>query len=132
MAEKIVKQKDRLHELSPGISATPIIPEINQLKDVLAPDLNKSRFLEFRDRFYENLYCKKVPLGKITPANSKPDDVTNESRTFGKPHPKTESLYELALPKKSPDVVMREYVKWHDKYRLSHGHYFPSEQVHRG
>ncbi|XP_055918047.1 EF-hand domain-containing family member B-like [Eupeodes corollae] len=129
-AEKLVKQNN--HILRTSIDRIPpIIPEANRLKDILGPDSSKSRFLEFKDQFYEKLYCKKVPLGKSTPTNSKPDNVTNDSVTFGKVSEKSERVYELALPNRSNGEVMKEFVKWHDKYKISHGSYFPSEQKNR-
>ncbi|XP_053958594.1 uncharacterized protein LOC128863457 [Anastrepha ludens] len=106
------------------------IPEEN-LKELLSPELQKSRFVVFREKFAENMYSKKAELGKALQVDSKPEYITNESTTFGEPTQRSEPLYNLMFPCKSPDEVNRDYVRWHEKYIISHGHYLPSEQIRR-
>ncbi|CAD6999054.1 unnamed protein product [Ceratitis capitata] len=106
------------------------IPEEN-IKELLSPELKKSRFVVFREKFAENMYFKKSELGKVFPLDSKPENITNDNTTFGDFTKRSESLYDLILPPKSPEEVNREYVNWHEKYIISHNHYLPAEQIRR-
>ncbi|XP_018789609.1 PREDICTED: EF-hand domain-containing family member B-like [Bactrocera latifrons] len=132
-AENILLTKCRLNNKNVSNDVLPFqryIPEEN-IKELLSPELKKSRFVVFREKFAENMYFKKPELGKVFPLDSKPQNVTNDNTTFGDSTIRSESLYDLILPRKSPDEVNREYVRWHEKYIISHGHYLPSEQLSR-
>jgi len=79
------------------------------------------------------MFSKKPALGEVKATQSKPDSVTNLSRTFGRtcvPEPE-DSLYCVVLPPKSVEQVNREFAEFHDKHIVSHNHYFPSEQINR-
>ncbi|EDW29401.1 GL22816 [Drosophila persimilis] len=109
---------------------TPIVP-CNTVGDLLSTELQKTRFMAFKEKFSEDMYFKKPKLGDITPAHSKPDSVTNESRTFGRPSTFPEPLYDIILPPKPAEQVNREFGEFHQKRIISHNHYFPSEQINR-
>lgn len=89
--------------------------------------------MSFKEKFYEEMYFKKTTLGGVKKTYSKPEDVTNISQTFGSPSSQSqnECLYDVILPAKSAEQVNKEYEAFHDKYIISHNHYFPSEQVNR-
>ncbi|XP_052843879.1 uncharacterized protein LOC128257095 [Drosophila gunungcola] len=133
LAENVVRakcQEDRTTLFS--LPAGSVIPTIS-LSELLTSELQKSRFVSFKEKFYEEMYHKKGNLGQVKPTFSKPDSVTNFSQTFGRPSNPipSESLYSIILPPKSPEQVNREYQEFHDKYIISHNHYFPSEQINR-
>lgn len=132
-AENILLTKCRLSNKKVNNDVLPFqryIPEEN-IKELLSPELKKSRFVVFREKFAENMYFKKAELGKVFPLDSKPQNITNDNTTFGDSTMRSESLYDLILPRKSPDEVNRDYIRWHEKYIISHGHYLPSEQISR-
>ncbi|XP_017021039.1 EF-hand domain-containing family member B [Drosophila kikkawai] len=79
----------------------------------------------------ENLFHRKSALGHAMETYSKPDTVTNISRTFGRVAPPEESVYSIILPQKTVEQVNREYADFHDQHILSHNHYFPAEQINR-
>ncbi|XP_067625305.1 EF-hand domain-containing family member B-like [Eurosta solidaginis] len=106
------------------------VPEEN-VKELLSPESKKSRFVEFREKFAENMYFKKPELGKVFPAGSKPENITNDNTTFGYALIRSEPAYDLVFPHKTPEEVNREYIRWHDKYIISHNHYLPGEQIRR-
>ncbi|XP_016977396.1 uncharacterized protein LOC108043285 [Drosophila rhopaloa] len=133
LAESAVRakcQQDR--SKSNSLPAMSVIPS-NSLRDLLTSELQKSRFMSFKEKFYEEMYFKEPNLGQIKPTYSKPDNVTNSSQTFGRPSNATpsESLYTIIFPPKSTDQVNKEYQEFHDKHIISHNHYFPSEQINR-
>ncbi|KAH8301258.1 hypothetical protein KR018_009681 [Drosophila ironensis] len=101
------------------------------LGDLFTSELQKSRFVSFKEKFYEELYFKKGRVGEVMPANSKPDSVTNWSQTFGKTSDGEGSLYSIIMPEKSAEEVNREYVDGHRNHIVSHNHYFPAEQIDR-
>lgn len=96
------------------------------VKDLLSPELKKSRFIAFREKFSEDMFLKKHELGK---ALSIP--FTNDNFTYGFKNNTSESVYELICPNKSPQQVNEEFLKWHDKYLVSHKNYLPSERIKR-
>ncbi|KAH8239408.1 hypothetical protein KR032_003845 [Drosophila birchii] len=117
---------------SPIRDVGPFMPN-DSLGDLLNVELQKSRFASFKEQFYEELYFKRANVGTIKPAFTKPDSVTNMSRTFGRPSSltPTASLYSLIMPMKSPKQVDSEYSECHEKRIVSHNHYFPAEQINR-
>ncbi|KAH8296033.1 hypothetical protein KR054_000840 [Drosophila jambulina] len=110
----------------------PFMPS-GSVRDILTTELQKTRFASFKERFYEELFFKRADVGKIQPAHTKPDSVTNMSRTFGCPTSvdPNESLYSLIMPQKTPEQVNSEYQEFHEKRIISHNHYFPAEQINR-
>jgi len=129
-AESLVKAKcPQNKEKFPALS---VIPS-SSIRDLLTSELQKSRFMSFKEKFYEEMYFKKPNVGKVKQSLSKPDSVTNLSQTFGSPSSlaPSESLYTVVMPTKSTEQVNREYEAFHDKYIISHNHYFPSEQINR-
>ncbi|EDV97089.1 EF-hand domain-containing family member B [Drosophila grimshawi] len=108
----------------------PYLPAVS-VPDLLAVETAKTRFTVFKEKFSEDMYLKSAKLGEAKPTFSKPDHVTNLSCTFGQQTKSPSSLYDLVLPRKPAEQVNREFAKFHDKYVLSHNHYFPSEQVNR-
>ncbi|KAH8379657.1 hypothetical protein KR009_006426 [Drosophila setifemur] len=129
MAEYLVRAKC-LRNVPSSSGTYPRIPS-DSVGELITTELRKSRFISFKDKFYEDLYTKKSNVGEIRPANSKPDSVTNLSQTFGTASVSMGSLYSIVMPEKSVDDVNREYSKAHEKYIISHNHYLPSEQVNR-
>lgn len=129
MLLKCKKQTQELQENS-SLGYSPFLPN-ETLKDLLSPELKKSRFVAFREKFAEDMFFKKPVLGKVLQVHSKPEDYTNESFVYGNRKPKSEKAYELVLPKKTAEQVNREYMNWHDKYVVSHRHYLPSERIKR-
>ncbi|KAH8418748.1 hypothetical protein KR222_011711 [Zaprionus bogoriensis] len=109
---------------------SPCLPEVS-VPELLAFEKSKSRFTVFKEKFSEDLFLKQAKLAEVKPTFSKPDTVTNWSRTFGRETKSKERLYELVLPPKPAEQINREFAKFHDKYIISHNHYFPSEQVNR-
>jgi len=92
---------------------TPKIPT-NQIGDILS-NSDKGLFAEFQNRFRESMFSKKPALGEVKATHSKPDSVTNLSRTFGRtcvPEPE-DSLYCVVLPPKSAEQVNREFAQFH-------------------
>ncbi|KAH8265000.1 hypothetical protein KR038_012065 [Drosophila bunnanda] len=110
----------------------PFMPN-NSLGDLLTVELQKSRFASFKESFYEELFFKRANVGEIKPAHSKPESVTNMSRTFGRPSSLTpeESLYSMIMPMKSREQVNSEFTECHEKRIVSHNHYLPAEQINR-
>lgn len=106
------------------------LPE-GSVHELLTPEMKKSRFVAFREKFSEDMFFPKPELGKALQSNSIPSNLSNESKCYGKLSTKEEALYSIVLPKKSQEEVNREYIKWHDKYLISHKHYLPSEMVKR-
>ncbi|XP_073822220.1 EF-hand domain-containing family member B-like [Musca autumnalis] len=134
-AEHILKEKCRkgiqkARENVSLIKPSPVLPE-GQVHDLLTPESKKSHFIEFREQFSEDMFFKKPKLGKVYPLQTKPDSLTNENFTYGIQSLKSGNLYDLILPKRSAEEINREYINWHDKYVISHGHYFPAERIHR-
>ena len=103
----------------------------HSMQELLTPDLRKSRFISFRDGFMENLFFPKTALGKVHPLGLKPAELNNYNYSYGNATVRSDPLYEVVLPKKDPLKVNEEYYKFHDKYVLSHKHYFPSERKNR-
>ncbi|XP_017090043.2 EF-hand domain-containing family member B [Drosophila bipectinata] len=130
LAEHLVRADCAQKHPRPEGPRTPIKPD-SSLKDLLTSELRKSRFVSFKEKFYEELYFKKPIVGEVKPAYTKPDSVTNLSQTFGRPSNSTDSLYSLIMPVKSAEEVNREYGEFHDKHIVSHNHYFPAEQIRR-
>ncbi|XP_017021150.3 EF-hand domain-containing family member B [Drosophila kikkawai] len=110
----------------------PVIP-VNSIQDLLTVELQKSRFASFKEEFFEELYFKRAKVGEVQPAFSKPESVTNMSRTFGCPSSltPTTSLYALVMPPKTPEQVSKEFKEFHEQRIVSHNHYFPAEQINR-
>ncbi|KAI8129992.1 EF-hand domain-containing family member B [Lucilia cuprina] len=109
---------------------SPFLPN-ESLKDLLSPELKKSRFVAFKEKFSEDMFFKKPELGQVFPLQSKPSEYTNENFTYGLKNMESERLYELVCPNKTPQQVKREFLQWHDKYLISHKHYLPAERVKR-
>jgi len=109
---------------------SPCLPGIS-VPDLLSIEKSKSRFTVFKEKFSEDMYLKQAKLAEAKPTHSKPDSVTNWSRTFGRETKAKERLYDLVLPPKKAEQVNQEYGEFHDKYVVSHNHYFPSEQINR-
>ncbi|XP_065358705.1 EF-hand domain-containing family member B-like [Calliphora vicina] len=101
------------------------------LKELLSPESKKSRFVAFREKFSEDMFFKKPELGQAFPLQSKPQEFTNENFTYGLKNDKSERAYDLICPDKTPEEVKRDFLKWHDKYLISHKHYLPSERINR-
>uniref|UniRef100_A0A1B0ABF8 EFHB C-terminal EF-hand domain-containing protein n=1 Tax=Glossina pallidipes TaxID=7398 RepID=A0A1B0ABF8_GLOPL len=121
------KEKAPKHELYP---ASPFLP-VGTMHEIVSPDLKRSRFVSFREKVLEEMYFPKHKLGKPFVVHSKPDTLTNENMTYGMPVQRSESVKDLLFPSKTAGQVNRDYIEWHDKYLLSHKHYFPSEQINR-
>ncbi|EDW41119.1 EF-hand domain-containing family member B [Drosophila sechellia] len=133
LAESLVRRNyGQIVEKSQNFPAGSVLPS-SSIRDLLTSELQKSRFMSFREKFYEEMYFKKATLGEVKKTYSKPEDVTNTSQTFGSPSSpsQNECLYDVILPAKSAEQVNKEYEAFHDKYIISHNHYFPSEQVNR-
>lgn len=109
---------------------SPCLPTVS-VPELMAIEKSKSRFTVFKEKFSEEMYLKQAKLGEVKPTGSKPDNVTNLSCTFGRETRSKERLYDMVLPPKPAEQVNREFAKFHDKYVISHNHYFPSEQVNR-
>ncbi|EDW70929.1 EF-hand domain-containing family member B [Drosophila virilis] len=109
---------------------SPCLPTVT-VPELMAIEKSKSRFTVFKEKFSEEMYLKQAKLGEVKPTGSKPDNVTNLSCTFGRETRSKERLYDMVLPPKPAEQVNREFAKFHDKYVISHNHYFPSEQVNR-
>lgn len=108
----------------------PCLPVIS-VPELLAFERSKSRFTVFKEKFSEEMFLKSAKLAEVKPTFSKPDSVTNLSRTFGRQTKSKERLYDMILPPKSAEQINREYATFHDKHIISHNHYFPSEQINR-
>ncbi|XP_017081215.1 uncharacterized protein LOC108114651 isoform X3 [Drosophila eugracilis] len=133
LAESLVRSKCvENRDISNSFPAVSGIPS-DSLRDFMTSELQKSRFMSFKEKFYEEMYFKKSNLGQVKPTYSKPDNVNNSSQTFGCPSSPTpsESLYSIIMPAKSAEQVNKEYQTFHDKKIISHNHYFPSEQINR-
>ncbi|XP_039487168.1 uncharacterized protein LOC120448974 isoform X1 [Drosophila santomea] len=133
LAESLVRRYcGQINEKSNHLPAGSVLPS-SSIRDLLSSELQKSRFTSFKEKFYEEMYFRKSTLGEVKKTYSKPDSVTNTSQTFGSPSSpgQSESLYGVILPAKSAEQVNKEYEAFHDKYIISHNHYFPSEQVNR-
>ncbi|XP_075152357.1 uncharacterized protein LOC142226315 [Haematobia irritans] len=120
----------RSREQIKGNCNSPYLPEENA-KDIISPKILKSRFVEFSEQFLEDIFFKKPKLGQVLPLKAKPDTLTNENFTYGLKYPKSESAYELMFPHKTAKEVNHEYTNGHEKYIISHNHYFPSEKIKR-
>uniref|UniRef100_A0A1A9W0N5 EF-hand domain-containing protein n=1 Tax=Glossina brevipalpis TaxID=37001 RepID=A0A1A9W0N5_9MUSC len=133
-AENIMKFKckEKMDEIKwkACLCFPPYMPQ-ESVHELLSPEMKKSRFVSFREKFLERMFFRKPELATSFPVHSKPDDYTNESTTYGKKMNRSESLYDVVLPKKTAADVNRDYIKWHDKYVLSHKHYLPSEKTNR-
>lgn len=103
----------------------------DSVPELMSPELKKSRFLVFREKFMEGMFLPKVELGKSFNVGSKPDHFTNTSTTYGNKIERSEDCYQLIFPNKSPEQVNREFIEWHDKKLISHNRYLPSEQINR-
>lgn len=121
------KEKAPKHELYQASSFIPV----GTMQEIVSPDLKRSRFVSFREKLLEGMYFSKHKLGRPLVVHSKPDTLTNENMTYGMPVQRSESVKGLLFPSKTAGQVNRDYIEWHDKYLLSHKHYFPSEQVTR-
>lgn len=129
MQQKCMKQIQDVKDKS-NTSVSPFLPQEN-VGDLLSPELKKTRFIAFREKFSEDMFFKKPEVGKVFPLESKPESFTNESFIYGQPTRRSERIYELILPNKSVEEINRDYTRWHDKYVKSHNHYFPSERIRR-
>lgn len=109
---------------------SPCLP-IESVGELLDFERSKSRFTVFKEKFSEEMFLKQAKLAEVKPTFSKPDSVTNLSRTFGRETRCKETLYEVVMPPKTAEQINREYGTFHDKHIISHNHYFPSEQVNR-
>ncbi|XP_017059433.1 uncharacterized protein LOC108100176 [Drosophila ficusphila] len=128
-AENRIRALCRRNIPKPYGKRTPKLPN-NRIEEIFGKN-GKGLFAEFQEKFRENMFFKKPALGEAKGANSKPDSVTNLSRTFGKASNAEDSLYCLVMPPKSPNQVNREYAYFHNQHITSHNHYFPSEQINR-
>ncbi|XP_037819166.1 uncharacterized protein LOC119608718 [Lucilia sericata] len=113
-----------------SLGYSPFLPN-ESLKDLLSPELKKSRFVAFKEKFSEDMFFKKPELGQVFPLQSKPIEYTNENFTYGLKNLESERLYELVCPNKTAQQVKREFLQWHDKYLISHKHYLPAERIKR-
>jgi len=69
-AESLVKAKCAQNkEKFPALS---VIPS-SSIRDLLTSELQKSRFMSFKEKFYEEMYFKKPNVGKVKQTLSKPD-----------------------------------------------------------
>lgn len=100
-----IKQQCRQSRPPPDGTRTPILPD-GSVKELFTVELRKSRITKLKESFFLH-QSKKV--GKTFPTHSKPDEVTNVSRTFGRPSPTWESVYETIMPPKSRDQVNQEH-----------------------
>ncbi|XP_017080242.1 EF-hand domain-containing family member B [Drosophila eugracilis] len=125
-----IEEKCRRSREKPYGRLQPFIPD-SKIDDVLNSEAQKTRLAAFKEQFLEDMYSKYTKTAQIRPTHSKPDDVTNLSRTFGRANPPAETLYNTVLPRKSVDQVNREYSDFHRGHIVSHNHYFPSEQINR-
>ncbi|XP_016999580.2 uncharacterized protein [Drosophila takahashii] len=125
-----IEAKCRMNRQQAIGKSQPFIPDCN-IGDVLSSESQKSRFATFKEKFLEDMYCKSGKIAQIMSTHSKPEDVTNWSRTFGHANPPADTLYSTILPEKSADQVNREYGEFHRGHIVSNNHYFPSEQVNR-
>uniref|UniRef100_A0A1A9W0N3 EFHB C-terminal EF-hand domain-containing protein n=1 Tax=Glossina brevipalpis TaxID=37001 RepID=A0A1A9W0N3_9MUSC len=121
------QQKREKHEY---YTASPFLP-VGSLHEIMNPELKKSRFVSFREKLLEGMYFPKHELGKPFVVHSKPKELTNENMTYGSSLRRSESVDGVLFPKKTASQVNREYIEWHDKYLISHKHYFPSEKINR-
>ncbi|XP_033239123.1 uncharacterized protein [Drosophila pseudoobscura] len=129
LAEQLMRQECRRSTVKQQSKRNQIVPSDSMEKMLNGEE--KSRFVAFREKLYEAMYSKKHRLGRIRPTHSKPESVTNDSRTFGMASTTSEPLYPIILPPKSAEQVNQEYAEFHDKHIISHNHYFPSEIVNR-
>lgn len=133
-AENIMKRKCR-EELqqkrrSGNLGSRQNLPS-DSVPELMTPELKKSRFLVFKEKFMEGMFFPKVELGRSFNVGSKPPEYTNTSTTYGTKIERSDPCYDLILPRKTPEQVNREYIEWHDKKLISHNHYLPSEQIKR-
>ncbi|XP_017133972.1 uncharacterized protein LOC108150351 [Drosophila elegans] len=128
-AENRIRALCRQHKAKPYGKRTPKLPT-NKIENIFG-NQDRGLFAEFQEKFRENMFFKKPVLGEARECNSKPDDVTNLSRTFGRVSNAEDSLYAVVMPRKTAEQVNREYGEFHDKHIISHNHYFPSEQINR-
>uniref|UniRef100_A0A1A9VUZ3 EF-hand domain-containing protein n=1 Tax=Glossina austeni TaxID=7395 RepID=A0A1A9VUZ3_GLOAU len=133
MLASIMRNKCKDEKIKQNLSNIAFLPCASEdsMKGILSPEVRKTRWTIFQEKFMEENFFKKHELGKSIPANSKPKEFTNENRTYGMKTPRSESISDLILPKRTVDQVNREYIDFHDKYVISHNHYLPSEQVNR-
>ncbi|XP_017089912.2 EF-hand domain-containing family member B-like [Drosophila bipectinata] len=130
-AENLIRAHCRRSKPKPTGKRSPRIPG-NSIGELLSFELNKSLMTLLQEKCRENLFKKKIGLGEAMETKSKPDDVTNLSRTFGDANPQEGALYDLLMPRKTAEQVNREYAEFHQKHIVSHNHYFPAEQINRG
>ncbi|XP_062135842.1 EF-hand domain-containing family member B [Drosophila sulfurigaster albostrigata] len=133
VAEQLIRAECKRLKLKNGgqlFPETPCLPTVS-VPELLAIEKSKSRFTVFKEKFSEDMYLRQAKLAEAKPTGSKPDSVTNWSRTFGRETTAKERLYDLVLPPKKPEQVNQEYGQFHDKYIVSHNHYFPAEQINR-
>ncbi|KAH8379665.1 hypothetical protein KR009_006429, partial [Drosophila setifemur] len=130
-AEYLIRAHCRRNKSKPYGKRTPQIPT-NSVGDLLSFERSKGLRTELQEKYRENMCTKKSTLGEAMKTKSKPDSVTNLSRTFGKVIPSPDyGLYQVIMPLKTPEQVNREYGDFHDKHIVSHNHYFPAEQINR-
>ncbi|XP_016983460.1 uncharacterized protein LOC108047672 isoform X2 [Drosophila rhopaloa] len=132
-AEKIlslIEGECRRQRAQPVGKPQPHLPD-SKISEVLNSESQKTRFTVFKEKFLEDMYGKSGKTAEIMPTHSKPNDVTNLSRTFGRANPPSKSLYSTVMPDKSAEQVNREYGEFHRGHIVSNNHYFPSEQVNR-
>jgi len=133
IAEHLIKaecKRLRLKNTGQLYPESPCLPAVT-VPELMAIEKSKSRFTAFKEKFSEEMYLKQAKLAEAKPTFSKPDSVTNWSRTFGRETKAKERLYDLVMPPKKAEQVNREYGEFHDKHIVSHNHYFPSEQINR-
>ncbi|XP_017134000.1 EF-hand domain-containing family member B [Drosophila elegans] len=120
----------RRNRAQPVGKLQPHLPD-SKIGELLCSEGQKSRFSVFKEKFLEDMYCKSGKIAEIMPTHSKPNDVTNLSRTFGRANPPSDTLYSTVMPNKSAEQVNREYGEFHEGHIVSNNHYFPSEQINR-
>ncbi|EDW19310.1 EF-hand domain-containing family member B [Drosophila mojavensis] len=133
LAEHLIRQDCKRRQLkNAGLlyAEAPCLPNVS-VPELMAMEKSKSRFMMFKEKMSEDMYLKQAKLGEVMPTGSKPDHINNLNTTFGCETNSSGGVYDIILPRKPAEQVNREYGKFHDKYILSHNHYFPSEQINR-
>ncbi|KAH8301255.1 hypothetical protein KR018_009677 [Drosophila ironensis] len=129
-AEYLVRAHCRRNRPKPTGKRTPKIP-VSSVGDLLSFEQSKSLLTQLQEKYRENLFNTKCGLGEPLHVRTKPDNVTNLSRTFGETFSVGDSLYPLVMPRKSAEQVNREYGDFHQQRIVSHNHYFPAERINR-
>lgn len=133
-ANSIMQAKCKRHvehvEKTQSLGYSQFLP-IESVKDLLSPESKKSRFIVFKEKFSEDMFFKKPGLGEVQSTQSKPDKYNNLNFTYGVKNISSGSAYDLILPPKIPQQIKQDFLKWHDKYIISHKHYLPSEKLTR-